>query len=140
MRITWKNHPHDSTKNSTTEHVSRELAAVAVGYGQAVYAPYKNYVDRLNDESKFRATAPPVVEWNVLDAEGPASIVRVIKREGSNLIYFDAPPRDAPKAIVVKFNELAHVAKHVRAANAADRARVVAEQEQEQLRELNGRY
>jgi hypothetical protein len=66
MRITWKNHPLKPELNGTKDHVSRELAAVAVGYGQAEYAPYRSYVERLSEESKFRTQAAPgdtVVEF-----------------------------------------------------------------------------
>jgi hypothetical protein len=34
-RIKWLNHPSDKTKNGTVEHVAREFATVACGYGQA---------------------------------------------------------------------------------------------------------
>ena len=71
MRIKWLNHPTEPTKNGTLEHVSREFAVVACGYKQAEVAPYKNYVERLNEESKLRT--------------GPS--------EGDVVVSFVHPPR-----------------------------------------------
>lgn len=57
MRIKWLSHPTEPTKNGTLEHVAREFAVIACGYKQAEVAPYKNYVERLSEESKFRTQA-----------------------------------------------------------------------------------
>jgi hypothetical protein len=59
MRIKWLHHPTKPELNGTTEHVSRECAHVAVGFQQAEYAPYKNYVERLSEESKLRTGPSP---------------------------------------------------------------------------------
>ncbi|MGA7447204.1 MAG: hypothetical protein WBW83_10275 [Terriglobales bacterium] len=59
MRIKWLSNPIDPTKNGAYEHVAREFAIVAIGYKQAEVAPYKNAVERLNDESKFRTQPGP---------------------------------------------------------------------------------
>ena len=112
MRITWKSHPYDPTKNRTTEHVSRELAAVAVGFNQAAYAPYRNYVDRLDDIEKARGQAAEPPSWGVLDSEGPGSIVRIIKRDANGTTYYDGPQKDTPPVIAARFWELANIAKN----------------------------
>jgi hypothetical protein len=114
MRITWKNHPHNPSKNGTTEHVSRELASVAVGYEQAVYAPYKSYQERLSEEARegrdphnVNPNSGPGISWGVLDRDSSRfSIVRVVKRVGNETTYFSAPPDDAPQSIKEKFAAL----------------------------------
>jgi hypothetical protein len=133
-------HPHDSTKNGITEHVSRELAAVAVGYGQAVYSPWRGYVDRLNDIEKTRGRAAEPPSWGVLDAEGPGSIVRIIKRDANGTTYFDGPQKDTPPAIVAWFWKLANIAMNQQAANSAERNRAEYEARQESERNLNCRF
>ena len=118
MRVTWKTHPYDPSKNGTMEHVSRELAAVAVGYGQATYAPYKTYQERLS-EAAAGAVAGNVdpnavgVEWSVLDSDGSAwSTIRVCKKVGSTTTFYSAPPEDAPRVIVEKFDLLTNAGKN----------------------------
>ena len=125
-------------KQGTIEHLQPHVCQPLIAAGICEHVPYKDFRERLAAETL--STTTPVVEWGVLDAEGPGSIVRVIKRASSNLTYYDSPPQDAPRAIVVRFNELANIAKNCRAANAAERARAQSEQEQEQLNELNRRY
>jgi hypothetical protein len=67
MKILWKNHPYNSAKNGTTEHVARELAVVAVGYGQAELIRFANAAERLKAASEeFAITQPPSkTEWSV---------------------------------------------------------------------------
>jgi hypothetical protein len=70
-RILWIQHPTKPELNGTTEHVSRELAAVAVGYGQASHAPYKSYVERLNEESKKPRTPQPGGHFATAETKQP---------------------------------------------------------------------
>jgi hypothetical protein len=58
-RITWTNHPTDKNKNGSVEHVKTTVADYAIAVGQAVAAPYKNYVDRLQSEEAQRQANIP---------------------------------------------------------------------------------
>jgi hypothetical protein len=78
MRILWKSHPYKPELNGTIEHVARELATVAVGYGQAEYAPYKNYIERLQAEEAQRQAAIPANERQVF-SEFPVWQVAYLK-------------------------------------------------------------
>jgi hypothetical protein len=49
MRIIWKEHPQDTTKNGTSEHVSREVGLAAIGLGFAEEYKYRDFRERLAD-------------------------------------------------------------------------------------------
>ena len=67
MKILWTNHPTQPTKNGTTEHVAREFAIVAVGYGQAEVVRFANAGERLKAASEEFAQAQPSTrtDWSV---------------------------------------------------------------------------
>lgn len=52
MKIKWLKHPTCPELNNTEEHVSRSVAEIAIGFRQAEFVPYKNYVERLNAEGR----------------------------------------------------------------------------------------
>jgi hypothetical protein len=52
MQVKWLHHPTCPELNGTTEHVSREVANIAIGFRQAEFVPYNNYVERLNAEGR----------------------------------------------------------------------------------------
>ncbi len=119
MFILWKNHPLDKTKNGTKEHVARSLAEVACGFGQAELCPRSNYgtAEWAAERAALAAHAavnptdvnPTVagVQWGVQDKSlSPFSRVMVLKRSGSTIEYFDAPPADAPLTIIQRFSDL----------------------------------
>ncbi len=67
MKIKWLQHPNNPAKNGTTEHVARELAVVAVGYGQAELIRFANAAERLRAASEeFAQSQPPThTDWSV---------------------------------------------------------------------------
>ncbi|MGA7449101.1 MAG: hypothetical protein WBQ43_12700 [Terriglobales bacterium] len=115
MRIRWTNHPSDPTLNGTTAHVAREFAIVAVGYSQAEYAPYRNAVERLNEESKFRTQAGPgdtavevVVGVKFSIATAPISNKPcILRKHGSEtdriMTVAQAKALNVPKEVIAQF-------------------------------------
>jgi hypothetical protein len=120
MKILWKNHPYDKSKNGTADHVTRTFAEVAVGYGQADYAPKPNYgtPEWLQERWEQSARAVPTpgevnvcvdgVQWGVQPAiAGYAwSKVMVVKKVGSETFFYATPPPDAPLPIVQQYWDL----------------------------------
>ena len=118
-KIKWLHHPTKPELNGTTEHVARELATIACGYGQAELCPRPGYgsPEWLADRAALSAAAhanptdvnPTVagVEWGVQDKSlSVFSKVLVLKRSGSTIEYFDAPPADAPLTVIQRFRDL----------------------------------
>src|ERR1700729_3935264 len=64
-RIKWLDHPTDKTKNGTVEHVAREFATVACGYGQAEHV--RDPRRGTNEYLEFRATEEANRKPNPLD-------------------------------------------------------------------------
>jgi len=119
MRILWKSHPTDPSKNGTLEHVCRDLAAVACGYGQASPAPFKDFRERLAFETAQRTgpqpgdsavTLPLVDEWGVKAPDGECPAVVILKKTpcGETLRYLQ-PTSEMPPHIVQRFEELSHI-------------------------------
>jgi len=117
MRIKWLNHPHAPNKNNTTEHVSRELAAVAIGYGQAVAAPYKNYVERLSEEARSGSSPhnvnPPQVagiEWSCSGLPTNSTRIVIWRRQGGEVARIEneaqAVQAGCPEAVLKQFRDL----------------------------------
>jgi hypothetical protein len=101
-------------------HVPRSVAEVAIYRGEAVAAPRPNYgtpewmAERAAADANRPLSAGDVnpsvdgVQWGVLDRDMSLySIVRVIKRVGSDLTYYKTPPAEAPLSIHRQYHELA---------------------------------
>ena len=142
MKIQYTQHVADPSLRNTITHLPAHVAQVLIASGQARHIPFKNAVERLNYEMSLLANAPVVVEWGVREADGSAHSVNVvIKTTGSEQIFYDAPPADAPDFIKVRFAAAQQKnSAAVRAANDADRNRVEAERAEERTRELNAKY
>ena len=144
MKIKWLNHPTKPELNGSVEHVSRTLAEIAIGYQQAVFVPFKNYVERLNEESKLRTAQPgDTVVPNVYPPRWEIGTVPVTKKVAIyylagterccflSLVWYDnngnehpVPAlEDCPKEIRQQFKELqAAEARAASGADASDRA------------------
>jgi hypothetical protein len=119
MRILWLAHPSKPELNGTIAHVAREFATVAVGYSQAEYAPYKNYVERLQEESQqARALQPGDVAAPFVDGVRwgfqlhPLAGACLVKESGSEVArlsdadaaeYFGCPKKIADE--LRRYNE-----------------------------------
>lgn len=124
MKILWKSHPTKPEMNGQTEHVARELATVAIGYGQAEACPLPRYGTdeylqmKAEQAAQVKGPAPGDVvppgtpsgtaEWGVKD-KGPSSLstVQVWKRVSSGEVtWYAAPPDDCPESVRRRFEEL----------------------------------
>ena len=56
MKIKWLSHPNKPELNGTEQHVARELAHVAIGYGQAGTLPTAETWDKRISEMEGRAS------------------------------------------------------------------------------------
>jgi hypothetical protein len=101
-------------------HVPRSVAEVAIYRGEATLAPRPNYgtpewmAERAAEDANRPLAAgdvnPGVVGtcWGVIDRDMSLySIVRVIKRCGSDLTYYRTPPPEAPLSIHRQYHDLA---------------------------------
>jgi hypothetical protein len=153
-RIKWVNHPYKPELNGTIEHVARELATVAVGYGQAEDCPAPNYQTRLaeNELERQRNLQPDPnfvqgVSWTVKEhtlaaaGQGRAFIER---RCGNEVLYGESPDafKDCPKNIRVRFLELNKVEDPdaVAEKQIKERYRLEAEQKKQRELEAGGMY
>jgi len=130
MRVKWILHPSDPTKNNTFEHVSRELATIAVGYKQAEYAPFTDYRERLAFEESERAkTAPPAAdEWGVLELLRDLPKISLKRAVTGETFHYECPPPNCPPTIAHRWQLL--VDQH-KASEAAPAQKVAAQQQQE---------
>jgi hypothetical protein len=119
MQVRWLNHPTQPQKNGTTEHVAREFAIVAEGYGQCERVKFKNYVERLRQAATApkevhaadNSVAPPTLKvgWSIVTRDGPGGqqyFVQEVRASGETFLY-DGPPPSAPATIVARYQELA---------------------------------
>jgi len=132
MQILWKNHPSDPSQNGTSQHVAREFAVVAIGYGQAevVAQPRRgtNAYLAMRAEEEARRPANPMdtkvanvypATWEVISLPR-TNLPAVLFRSGSevtrweSLEYYDndgnahdALPSSCPASIRKHFEELA---------------------------------
>jgi hypothetical protein len=139
MRITYTEHVPDPKLRGTTTNLPAHIAQVLIASGQAITVPYKGYQEFLAAEhstgSDPNNVDPNVVGtcWGVIDKDSSQfSIVRVIKRVGSETTYFKAPPTDAPLSIHQQFHELSRTEEGaartaIEAAKAAQRVQQSAE-------------
>ena len=97
MKILWKSHPTNPAKNGTTEHVARELAVVAVGYGQAELIRFANAGERLKSLSEECAIAQPPAhtDWtvNAGSASGEVYILGRCSNPTCGQIRYSGPPQ-----------------------------------------------
>lgn len=132
-------HAADPLLNGTETHLPAHVAAVLIATGAAVEIKYKSYVERLTEESKLRAAAPPVIEWGVKESDGSQfSQNMVIKKVGADTTYFSAPPDDCPESIKRRFAELIS-REGVPSANSAERSRVEVAMNEAKVREFNSK-
>jgi len=118
MQVRWINHPTQPQKNGTTEHISREFAIVAEGYGQCVRVKFANYVERLkaaqeaprqvhsNDNSCI-APVLPVGFGIVKRVNGTRDVflIQEVTAAGEALIY-EGVPAGCPASLVKQWQEL----------------------------------
>jgi hypothetical protein len=130
MQILWKKHPSKPELNGTKEHVSRQFAEVAIGYGQAEACPRPRYGTAawLAERKAMSAAANPAAatEWNKISGNSAPDVsvpftagvvwsihpdVRsgrtyVVKESGREKSYFEWPPDEAPDVIKKQFKEM----------------------------------
>ena len=99
-------------KINQTEHCENIAGRALVLAGLAEEVKYRDFRERLAAEA-FPQAEPPVTEWAVIDADGSAwSVVRVCKKVGSTMTFYSAPPEDAPRVVVEKFDLLTNAVKN----------------------------
>jgi hypothetical protein len=102
MKILWKSHPTKPELNGITEHVARELAVVACGYGQAELIRFANSQERLKAASEEFAVkqAPSTTSWsiNAGSLSGEVYVLGKCTNPTCNIIRYSGPP--------TKFNTL----------------------------------
>ena len=95
MKILWKSHPTKPELNGTTEHVAREFAIVACGYGQAEVVRFANAAERLKAASEeFAQKQPPAhTDWtvNAGSASGEVYILGRCSNPTCGLIRYSGP-------------------------------------------------
>jgi len=119
MKIKWLNHPTKPELNGSVEHVSRTLAEIAIGYQQAVFVPFKNYVERLNETAREgRDSSNTVVtffkdpEWSAVatSATGRPTIFRKWGYETARFVGDNAAEQakanGCPPSILKQFSDL----------------------------------
>jgi hypothetical protein len=89
MKIKSLHHPTCPELNGTEEHVSRSVADIAIGFRQAEFVPFKNYVERLSETARegsdpHNVSAPFVVgvQWEVTALPRSGKIV-LLRKQGS---------------------------------------------------------
>jgi hypothetical protein len=114
---TNSNYPVESQRNQRI-HVPRSVAEVAVGFGQATYCPRPNYGSAAWVEERQIADAqrgvingdvnPIQVEesWGVADKTSAVSVVRVVRRKGNEITWFDSPPPNCPRSVAAQWQRL----------------------------------
>ena len=101
-----------SPKAGTTEHCENAAGRALILAGFAQEVKYNDFRERLAAEGTPKAEKP-VTEWAVIDADGSAwSVVRVCKKVGSTTTFYSAPPEDAPRVVVEKFDLLTNAVKN----------------------------
>jgi hypothetical protein len=122
-----------SPKVGQVEHIRNDVGVTLIAAGFAEAVPYKDFRERLREEGQGGAhpqsTNPCVdgVEWGIKDASDSGfRCVTVIKKVNSETTYYSAPPADAPKSIVKRFDELSNSTGSTAAADldAAKRAQL----------------
>jgi len=96
MQVRWLKHPTCPELNGTLEHVSRTVGEIAIGFKQAEFVPYKNYVERLNHETPQSTAPAAVVGWALREEARPPLIVKTFRNE---TYFFETPPADCPPDI-----------------------------------------
>jgi hypothetical protein len=112
MRIRYTEFALNPALRGTITHLPQHRAQPLIDSGAAVELPYKNYVERLNDEQAQRAAEPkpkdaPVIGWIIRESTGNDPRVRfvVVKTTPHETTFYDAPPADAPESIKQKFKD-----------------------------------
>jgi len=123
-------------KQGTIEHLPPHICQPLIAAGICEHVPYKtqngvpDYVQRLREEASPVAP-PPVVEWGVQSAAISAfKQDTVIKKVGTETIYFSECPPDAPLTIQKQWADLKGLDL-----NANSRAVDKAKQEQQEREE-----
>jgi hypothetical protein len=99
MRIRYTEFALNPALRGTITHLPQHRAQALIDSGAAVELPYKNYVERLNDEQAQRAADPknaPATGWSVRESVGNNPRVRFVVVETSPLgeiTFYDAPRR-----------------------------------------------
>jgi hypothetical protein len=111
MRIQYSQfHPDPTLRGTINDKLPRSIAQGVVASGLATEIPYKNYFERLAAEGQSQ-TAGAVVnvqvvgtEWGFSDAKhSQFKIPVVVKRFGSETIWYSTPPSDCPASILKQF-------------------------------------
>lgn len=105
MKIQYTQFAPNPSLRGTITNLPAHVAQVLIAQGVAVHVPYKDFRERLAAEFSPLAK-PPVVEWGVQEPKGNYSRVAVVKRVGSETMFFAAPPPDCPPAIVAQYKAL----------------------------------
>ena len=93
-------------KINTTEHVANDIGRTLVAAGLAEHIPYKDFRERLAEESS-PAAKPTPVEWGIRESDGsPFSVNVVVKKTATGMQFLSQPPDDAPASIKCRFAEL----------------------------------
>jgi hypothetical protein len=130
-------------KKGQSEHCENTAGRALILAGLAELHPYKNYIERLSEETKLRTGCTPgdaVVSmdttWGVRDTTGsPFSHVVIIKKSRGETFFYEFVPEGCPKSIADKFQRLVAAASRA----GADRAAIDKAKEEQQMREFNDR-
>jgi hypothetical protein len=120
MKIKWISHPNKPELNGTEQHVARELAHVAVGYGQAELCPMpkrgtNEYLAMRAEQSRLSVpqandVAIPYIDppqWQAFDSDGSNfSVCRIVKKHGFESTSFKEPPADCPPNVAKRWREM----------------------------------
>ena len=150
MKIKWLSHPNKPELNGTEQHVARELAHVAIGYGQAELCPLpkRGTNEYLKWKAEQVAAAVPQAtdtailyvspaQWTAVQGDGSTwSCTRVIKKEGFESFSYSTPPADCPAGVAKRWRELKG-ATPMEAVNQAERERARIAQETYDLKSKN---
>lgn len=132
MRIRLTSGP----KAGSIEHVSQAAAESLIVSGQAEAYPYKNYVDRLNDEQAQRTAAQPKEQdaWRVKESRDPnrlnVPVIVFYNATSKSTWHFDTPPSHAPKWVHEQYKALAAKLKTIPSREKTER-----EQQEQNARE-----
>lgn len=115
MKIKFTNGP----KQGSVEHVKPQVAETLIAAGFAEHVPYRNYVERLSEETALLAAAQQPdpnfvqgVQYSVRERQyGSVNVGHAFieRRSGSETLFFDkleTIPADCPKNVIVRFLEL----------------------------------
>jgi hypothetical protein len=101
----------NSPKAGLVEHIDNATARTLIAAGFAEPVPYKDFRERLAAESTSQ-TAGTIVSVGVSGTawgfDGSCSQFRqpvIIFKRGAETVYYDAPVKDTPAAIVKQFHE-----------------------------------